>query len=106
MQRPGGASAPPGPSFTRACAIRFASIFRAPSPHPRSDSVSAVAVAAVPVPASMVIGPAVIEMTRAVVVNVVDARRILEPRTRIVDRRSLVVGRGGVIVDGCRLVHG
>src|SRR5438309_3014134 len=78
----------------------------AAAPDRSCDSVSAMVVVAVPVRASMVIGPAVIDITRAVVMSVVEARRIVDPRARIVDRRSLIVRRRRAVIDGCRRVYG
>ena len=63
-----------------------------------------LAIVAVPGQSSMVIGPAVIDITRAVVMSIVEARCIVDPRAPIVDRRSLVVRRRGAVIDGCRRV--
>src|SRR6266576_828504 len=96
------ASAPPDPIFNpwrvRSISIKSSreGTFR--------DSVPAIAVVATPVPASMVIGPAAIDITRAVVMRVAGARRIVDPRARIVDRRSLVIR--GAIVGRCQRIHG
>src|ERR1700674_4459266 len=62
-----------------------------------------MAVFAVPVLVSMVIGPAVIDMTRAIVMNVIDVGRVVNPR--IVDRRRLVVRGRCSIVGRYRRVH-
>ena len=46
-----------------------------------------------------------IDVTRPMVTSVVKAWRI-DPRARIVDRRSLVIRRRGAVIDGCRRVDG
>ena len=46
----------------------------------------------------------VIEMTRTIVMGVVDAWR--EPRTRVVDRRCRVIRGRDAVVDSSRRVHG
>src|SRR5437868_744723 len=64
-----------------------------------------MAVIAMLVRASMVAAPALIDITRAVVSRVLDARRIVDSRARIVDRRSLIIRGRDAIVDRRRRVH-